>query len=264
MSKTKVAFILGVTALTSYVFWFFAEPWLDSLTEFREVRLWLLPLVFFILLAAVLALSFMLLPQKRLKLAASALVAGTYIAVFGFHYLYLMSGLLIVLFHVFAIRNIHLEIEERLKIHAGLIMKRGVTFLAIPIFIALSFAYFLTPGIQTRAERVGEEPTLKSIVSNSISTFLSADTEASRELVQEEVRQYAIERAYDTFTRILDPYRAYFPPLLAFGLFLLLWGVGFILYPLILWTGMAIYWVLLNAGFVRIEEVDVKAQRFVL
>ncbi len=167
-----------------------------------------------------------------------------------------------VLFHVFAIRNIQLEMLDRIRIHIGVIVHRGVSWIILPIFIALSFAFFLTPALAKKAETASPDtPTIRQALGKSLDTLL-ADQKSDSE--KNYLKQYAIDKAYANFAQYVGPYRAFLPPVFAFGLFLLLWGLGFIVYPLIIWVTMLLFWLMKQMDVVRVEEVDVKAERILL
>ncbi|MEK7583356.1 MAG: hypothetical protein AAB483_03065 [Patescibacteria group bacterium] len=237
----KIISIIAVVTLLSFWFWVAAEPWVHSETKFRDSSLWILPAIILVVLAASTAVAYMLLPQKRLKMLLAGLIAVTYVVVFGFGYPQILALFVILILHVLAIRDIHLESRERLKIHPGFIIRRGIAAIMIPLYIALSFAYFASPSIHENVRTQQTAPTFKQAVQN-----------------------YVIEQAYDQIMRQLAPYRAYFPPVLAFGLFLVLWGLGFVFHRVAAWLGMLIFWLLRKANFVAIQEMDVKAESMVL
>lgn len=237
MLKAKIISIIAFVTLLSFWFWVAVEPWVHGVTKFRDPSLWIFPAIMLVVLSATIAIAYMLLPKKRLKMLLALLIGGTYLAIFGRNYLQILVLFIIPLFHIFAIREIRFESQERLKIHPGFIIRRGIALIMVPLYIALSFAYFQSPSVYENIETQEESPSFKQAVQN-----------------------YAIEQAYDQAMRILEPYRAYFPPILAFGLFLVLWGLGFIFHRVSAWFGMLLFWLLRKANFVRIEEVDTKAQ----
>ena len=174
----------------------------------------------------------MILPDKRLKVLVAGLVGAMSLVAFGFHYLNLIAFGAVIVFHLFAVRAIRLESEERLKVHPRRTIQRGIAEIMIPLYIVLSFAYFATPAIQQAAQRdIFLPSTLKQAVSFA-----------------------ALERVDDAITYWAEPYRDYFPPVLAFGLFLILWGLGFLLHRLATGLGTLIFWLLRKTGFVIITE----------
>ena len=241
MIKSKIISIIAVVTLLSFWFWVAAEPWVHSATKFRDPSLWIFPAIMLVVLSAVTAVAYMLLPQKRLKMLLALLIGGTYLAIFGRHYLQILVLFIIPLFHVFAIRHIQLESKERLKIHPGFIIRRGIAMVMVPLYIALSFAYFQSPSIHENARDEQTAPTFKQVVQN-----------------------YVIEQAYDQAMHQLVPYRAYFPPVFAFVLFLVLLGLGFVFHRISAWIGILLFWLLRKLQFVKIVEVDTKAENIAM
>src|SRR3989344_1720239 len=73
--------------------------------------------------------------------------------------------------------------------------------------------------------------------------------------------------AGETFREIntfLKPYFQFAPPLLAFGLFLVLWGLSWFFIWLSVLVGMLIFWILKKTKMVIIKEKDVKAEMLVI
>ncbi|MEK7603954.1 MAG: hypothetical protein AAB461_02425, partial [Patescibacteria group bacterium] len=60
---------------------------------------------------------------------------------------------------------------------------------------------------------------------------------------------------------LLSPYFQYAPPLLAFGLFLILLGLNWIFVWLSVLAGVGIFWILKKTGFIMIKEYDIKGER---
>ena len=260
----KIISIIVTVTLVALGFWVTAEPWVNSSIKFADWHVWILPATFMVLLGAVSALAYMLLPQKRLKLLLAGFIGATFLAVFGLWFLDILAFFVILLFHLFAIRYIQFESQERLKIHVGQIVKRGIGAVMIPLYIALSFAYYSSPSIQVRAKNADLAPNLKQIVSEVANKFLVTELSSLPPEQREAASSYAIERTYNYFVSYFEPYREYFPPVLAFGLFLILVGLGFILHRLSVWLGMGIFWLLRKTKFVVIEKKQIEAESIAL
>ena len=123
---SKIISIIITVTLVALGFWLSAEPWVNSQIKFADWHVWIMPAIMFVVLGAVTSLAYMLLPQKRLKLFVAGLIGGTFLVVFGLWYLDILAFFVILLFHIFAIRNIQFESQERLKIHVGQIITRGI------------------------------------------------------------------------------------------------------------------------------------------
>lgn len=260
---TKAISIIAVVALLALIFWVSVLPWVNGEVKFADPGVWVWPLAMLILLSGAIGVCYAILPQRRLKLAASALIGLTYLIAFGFGYLNILGFFVILLLHVFAIRAIHLESQERLKIHPWAILRRGIAEIMVPLYIAISFGYFASPVIQGRTSADVLNPGVKQIAAEVMEKFLESDGNLSNSQ-RKAVGQAAIDRAYDSMKYFLAPYEKYFPPILAFGLFLVLWGLGFVIYPLATLAGMGIFSLLRVSGIVQIQSVDTKAERIVM
>lgn len=261
---SKIISIITTVTLVALGFWVSAEPWVNSQIKFADWHVWILPAIMLVVLSTVTSLAYMLLPQKRLKLLVAGLIGATFLAVFGVWYLDVLSFFVILLFHIFAIRNIQFESQERLKIHVGQIIKRGIGAVMLPLYIALSFAYFSSPSIQIRAKNPVFAPNLKQVVSEVVDKFLATELTSIPREQREQASGYAIERTYNYISSYFEPYRAYFPPVLAFGLFLILAGLGFIMHRLSTWLGMEMFWMLKKSNFVVIEKKQIEAETIAL
>ena len=63
---------------------------------------------------------------------------------------------------------------------------------------------------------------------------------------------------------MLKPYFQYAPPLLAFGLFLVLWGLSWFFIQLSVLVGMLMFWILKKTNFVKIEKKNIEAETLVV
>jgi hypothetical protein len=124
----------------------------------------------------------------------------------------------------------------------------------------LSLGFYLLPanqmigpaqvseGIQGHIEGVYDNPVVRDQL-NQLPPALRAQVKTD---LANSVESYV--------QRFLGPLGRLLPPLLAFGLFLVLWSVLFIYRELAIWCGALLFWILTTTGFVRVVEKDVKAQ----
>jgi len=96
---------------------------------------------------------------------------------------------------------------------------------------------------------------IRSIIDSAIGSQVEASGQDKENIVSE-----VTSRTFQQINNLLKPYFQYAPPLLAFGLFLVLWGLSWIFVWLSVLVGMGMFWVLKKTGMVRIEERDVKAE----
>lgn len=256
---SKQISIISVTTALAIVFWVLAKPWVESLTKFSEIDLWIPPLAVLVLLASVVSLALVILPKRRLMLLLSGLTGLTYLIIFGFHWLNLIGFGLVVAFHAIAIHHVSTEINSRIKLDINRIVRHGIGYVLLPILIALSFGYYLSPSIQEKASQTTIPPTFAQVAGKTLDAFLINEEGSSA--AKQVAKNAALERMYALYDRQIQPYRKYLPPVLAFGLFIVLWGLSVILIPLSVWTAHGIFAILRRAGFVKVEEVEVKAER---
>ena len=256
---SKQITIISTTTALAIAFWALAKPWVESLHKFSEIELWVAPLAVLVLLASATALAYALLPKRRLMLAIPALIGLTYLIVFGFHWLNFIAAGLIMALHAVAIRYTSTEIASRIKLDINRIVRHGIGYILLPLLLAVSFGYYLSPSIQLQAAKQGVSPTFREVASRTMDAFLKTEDGTNDE--KQEAKSAALEKLYDLYDRQVQPYRQYFPPVLAFGLFIALWGLSFILIPVSVWTAHGMFAILRRTGFVKVEELDIKAER---
>ena len=212
----------------------------------------------FVVLVSVISLSLTIFQQKRLVLITSGVVGLVYLLVFGWTYVnWVGAGTVILLFLLAQHYGIE-EIDQRTKINPRTIVRRAAPAVIMAFFVLTSFAAYQSPvakGIaDARQLPSASEQFMRTIVESVVGGQIPAGPE--REGIISRVTKETIQQ----FNDILKPYFQYAPPLLAFGLFLILWGLSWIFVWLSVLVGMLIFWILKKTGMVRIEEKDVKAE----
>ena len=81
-----------------------------------------------------------------------------------------------------------------------------------------------------------------------------------KEVILNQVTQEIVKQA----NSFMEPYFEYAPPALAFGLFLVLWGVGWIFVWLAVFLSLLVFQILQKIKFFKIEEYDIKAQKITI
>jgi len=220
------------------------------------------PLINLIFQSALIVIGLILFKEKRWGLSLAGIVAFAYLLRFGFSYLNLTGVGIFVLLVLNARLNAVQELQERTRINPRLILRRGLTPIIIGYFVLISFAAFQSPVLESikSTERLPSvtETFIKNVVDSTIGSRV--DDPSQREQV---VGQVATE-TIGSINTFLKPYFRYAPPTLAFGLFLVLWGLSFIFIWLSVFAGMLVFWILRKTGFVRVEEKDVKAEVLVI
>jgi hypothetical protein len=268
--------ILIVILITSFWFWVVSKNWITGDVLFSKVSVWLTPLILVVVLTAFTALAFLLLANEKFwyRWSVSWITGLTYLFVFGFSLLNLAAIAGLALIQLISIRVAKIEINERIKLHVGLALRRAMPAIIIPLLLAVSFAYYETGVLERRVDERDVPVSFREAITKTVNTFLEDEAEQESEEngffkgITEQARESTIDRAFDFFVQrfydFTDKYRAYIPPILAFGLFLILWSVSFIFVYLSLGFAMIIYYILRATRFVTLREVDARAQRLIL
>ncbi|OGN00256.1 MAG: hypothetical protein A3F98_02340 [Candidatus Yanofskybacteria bacterium RIFCSPLOWO2_12_FULL_41_8] len=254
-----------LVAVTSFWMWVSAHAWFQgSLFDIKAGAYLSVLSGLFVVLLALLAMGLVLF-QNRLWSVYLGLVSGiTYSLVFGISNLNLVGMFILVMLFYHAQDIVSGEIRERLKMNSRLLIRKGLVNFTVAFFVLMSFAAFQSPAIES-FKNLTELPSatnvfIRNIVEQTLSVQLSEINPQDKELVLNQVSQEVIKEA----NVWLRPYLQYAPPALAFGLFLVLWSIGWIFIWLAVFFGMFIFWILKRAKFFRIEEKDVKAERIVI
>jgi len=260
----KKATLIIAVGVFAYLFWFWVKPWVESPARFLQVGIWLKPLIMFTVLTSAIGLSFLLVKDYALKILTSVLVGLPFFFVFGFNWFYLAAFILMVLFFMYGIRNIQAEAGERTKINIRIIMQRGLPRIVTAMLIMISFAFFFSPNIQASAKNKQLPPSFKQVIERTVDSFLGGQVENLSPQEKQQVESQTVSQVLEQFTAFLGPYIQYLPPILAFGLFLILQGLSFIFVWLAVLISALLFVALKKAGFLKINTVSVEAEKIEL
>ena len=256
----KKAILIIAVGIFACLFWFWLKPWIDSPARFLQVGIWLKPLLMFAVLTSAIGLSFLLLKDYVLKILISVLAGLPFFFVFGFNQFYLGAFVLMILLFMYAIRNIQAETDGRTKINIRIIMQRGLPRIVTAMLVMISFAFFFSPNIQASAKSKQLPPTVKEVIERTVSSFLGGEIKSLPPRERQQIENQVITQVITQFTDFLEPYFRYFPPILAFGLFLILQGLSFIFVWLAVGISVLLFWVMKRAGFMRLKIVQKEAE----
>lgn len=266
MSKRN-KFILWcvLVAITSFWMWAGVHAWFQtSLFEIQNETNLITVSVLFIVLLALLTMGLILF-QDRLWSVYLGLISGiTYSIIFGVSNISLAGIFILVMLFYHAQDIVDGEIKERIKMNSKVLVKKGLANFIVAFFILMSFAAYQSPAIESFKD-IKELPSssnafIKSIVAQTLSGQLDEASPSQKETVLNQVTHEINREA----NRVLQPYFQYAPPALAFGLFLVLWGVGWVFVWLAVFLGMLLFQILKKYKFFRIEERDVKAEGIII
>ena len=202
--------------------------------------------------------------HRILSFTISFIVGILFLVGFGYTWLNLLAVIIFWLCNVWAQERAVSEVTQRVKIN----MMRTLTLTLMPIvlgfFVIASFAAYQS----NFADKIKDS---KQLPSQAEVFFRSAiDTMFGSNLGPDNSRQRQVAVntvAAGTFQSInlfLRPYFQWAPPLVAFGLFLVLWGLSWIFVYAAMVVALIVFWILKKTKMVRIEERDVKAEVLVI
>lgn len=266
MSKTN-KFILWcvLVAVTSFWMWASVQVWLrGSLFEIQSVTSMAILAALFTVLLSLLSIGFVVFQNRLYSLELGLIIGIIYLILFGISNLTLV-GVFIAIFLFYHAQDIVIgEMRERLKMNSRLLIKKGLANFIVAFFVLASFAAFQSPAIEEfkNIQKLpsSSETFIKTVVEQTLGGQLAEADPDQKELALNQVTKEVVGQA----NSFLEPYFQYAPPALAFGLFLVLWGVGWIFIWLAVFLGILIFWILKKTNFFRIEERDVKAEAIVI
>lgn len=260
--KTSLMVLVGVMA---GLFWVLARPWVENPLRFSAgYSVWLKPLIALILLVATEGLILLIIKERKQGFLAILISGLPYLIIFGFGWFYLLAFALMLGLQWLAFSNIKSESEERTKINIRQIMRRGLPNIITAILIMISFAYFLSPATQAAAK----SQKLPDWLNTAIERVLPIVVGDQLKQLPSDQRQSFISQAAGEidrqFTNVLRPYLQYMPPILAFGLFLVLQSLSFIFVWLAAGLSVLIFWALKKSGLVRIRMVQKEVEELII
>lgn len=257
----KRAILLISVWVLSILFWVWAKPWIENPLRLSwDERIWLKPLIVLIIFVAVQGLAVLLVGSRPWRWGIILISTLPYFAVFEFGKFYWTVLPVTILLQMYVGHAIHTEVAERTKINIRQIMDRGLPSLVTSILVMVSLAFFLSPATQAAARQQELPFATKTIVEKSVSIFAG---EQLQNLPPEQRNSFLNQTTGEVlkqFNSILKPYFKYFPPILAFGLFLILQGLSFIFVWLATLMATGLFAVFKKSGFVRIKIVQKEAE----
>jgi hypothetical protein len=259
MNNKNLGIIIVVTAL-SVLFWFLADRWILSPARFSDLSVLIPLLVSFIVLVSSAVIAFLVLNRYVFKITLVFLLIIPFFIFFKFSFYYLLSATLMIWFQMYAIKLIREEAAERHKINIRMILRRGAPPILTAFFIMISFAYFLSPAIQSIAYEKTLPPTFNQAVRQVFTTMFKGELEQLPPEERKETESKFVSQAIKQANDIAKPFFQYMPPFIAFGLFLALQGLSLIFVWLALGIGIMTFSLLKKFNFFRITEVQVKSE----
>lgn len=258
MSKKLIIF--AIIFLLAIVFWTAVKPWVEGEVKFADWQIWWWPLMTLLVLAATSALAFLLIREVLWRVVVSLLIGLAFLLVFDFNVLYPGTFTVLILLQLMAARNIHQEVDQRTKINPERIFRHGLPWVIMPLLIMISFAYYLDPKVQASAQSNQLPPTVREVIAKTVDTFLGGELQKVPAAQRQQTKNQIIIETERQFTNLAKPYFRYLPPILAFGIFLILQGLSFVFTWLAVLIGMGMFWVLRRFKVVKITNKQVEAE----
>lgn len=218
----------------------------------------------FVLLAGLMALGYGLFRKKIWPVSVSGAVGLLFLGYFGFTPLNLLGIGLFILLNLYAQTNVVRELSQRIKINIRQSLRAGLFPVVMAFFLIISFAAYQSPVAKTVEKNQTLPPAGENIIKIVVETIVIGEQIPGGSQEKENTVNKITGEVFRQINEWLKPYFKYAPPLVAFGLFLILWGLSWFFVWLSVLLGMLIFWILKKSGVVRIEERDVKAEVLVV
>lgn len=258
MSKKFIIFT--IIFLLSIVFWAAVKAWVEGPVKFADWQAWSWPLTCLIVLAAVTVVALLLIREVLWRVVISVLIGLAFLLVFNFNALYPGTFSALILLHLLAARNVHRESDQRTVINMGRILRHGLPWVITPLLIMISFAYYLDPSVQAGARAGQLPPTVRQTIAKTVDAFLGSELAELPPAQRQQTKNQIMTETERQLTNLAKPYFQYLPPVLAFGLFLILQGLSFVFVWPAVWLGMGLFQMLRRFNFVKIAAKQVEVQ----
>ncbi len=125
----------------SGLFWFWIKPLIGNFLQLSSNYYALIkPLAALMVLAGVEGTALLIVNQRYWRWGITVAASVPYFVVFGLNGLYWTVAPIAILLQVYAGHEIHSEVDERIKINIGRIMKRGLPHIVTAVLIMISFS----------------------------------------------------------------------------------------------------------------------------
>ncbi|MBI2062451.1 MAG: hypothetical protein HYT64_02065 [Candidatus Yanofskybacteria bacterium] len=219
---------------------------------------------YFVLLLTLVTMGIALFQRRVWALTLSGTVGLTYLFQFGFTRLNLLGTGIFLLLGLYSSINSGAEIGQRTKINMRRIIQHGSLPVILGLFILISFAAYQSSFAEElgKSERLpsASQNFIRSVVEQTVGRQIKTDNETEKQNIISQIT----DETFGEINTFLKPYFQFAPPLLAFGLFLVLWGISWLFVWLSALLGMLIFWILKRFNFIVIEERDTKAEILVV
>jgi hypothetical protein len=259
MHVKRISLIVAVIVV-SMLTWWASHAWLSGPSPFSDYRAMVWPGVSVIVLAAVVGLAWMLLEHPLDRLAAILASWASFILFFKPDIWYLSVLPVFVALWYAGSRHIRADVRDHLKIRIWSGLSRGVRLVLLGAYLMISLGFYLLPvSKQTDVSTISRD-IQGSVRSTYSSQLVESQLSQLPPSVQAQVKAELGSQIDRQVRRFLGPLAPFLPPLLAFGLFLVLWGLSFVFRDLGLALAVGLFAALKATGFVLVEQKQVPAE----
>ena len=194
----------------------------------------------------------------------AGIVALFFLLGFGATWLNVLAAIIFWLCSVWAQERAMLELRDRIRIDIGRILVATLFPIVLGFFVMASFAAYQS-NFADQIKKANQLPSqtevyIQGVVDKTFGSKLGPTNSAQRKTAVSEVSA----GVYQQINQFLKPYFQWTPPLLAFALFILLWGVSWIFVYAGVLGGMIAFWVLKKTRVIRVEKKQIEAEVLVI
>ncbi len=223
-----------------------------------------LAVFYLILLLTFTAMGVAFFQRKVWALSLTGIIGLIYLFQFGFSLLNLFGVGILMLLGLYSCANSGTEISQRTKINIRRVVQSGAWPIVLGLFILVSFAVYQSPMVQNLKNANSLPSQSETFIKSIVQNIVSRETKKLNAKESQNIITQVSQKAIGDLNLFFRPYLKYTPPILAFGLFLILWGLSWIFIWLSVLLGMLIFWILKKTKVVSIEERDIKAEVLIL
>ena len=264
MDKLRIKLIIwhGVVLILALMFWGYGSHVSSDVLSGNSFDG--LAVLYLVLLLTVVVMGIALFQKKVWALTLSGVVGMISLFQFGFSQLNLSGVGIFLLLGLYSLANSRTEIIQRTKINIRRIIQSGAWPVIMGLFILISFAVYQSSFAKEleKSERLpsSSHNFIRSVVEQTVGRQVKTNNETEKQNIITQITN----ETFGEINTFLKPYFQYAPPILAFGLFLILWGLSWIFVWLSVLLGMLMFWILKKTRVVQIEEREVKAEVLII
>jgi hypothetical protein len=263
MNKTaKIVIWLTLVALSAWGMW--GAGTYIGFNSITGVNITLPVLALFLLLVSLIVIGYALFGGAIWPLSVSVIVGLAFLFWYGFTLLNLIGAGIMLLLNLESYRHVRSDMANRLRINTHNFMKAGLLPVVMGIFIATSFAAYQSPlalELQNRSQLPSQT---KSFFLQITEKFIGPQLDSNSQGERQNMINQIVNQTFQETNNLLKSYFKYAPPLIAFGLFLILWGLSWLFVWMAVMVGVIIFWTMKKTRVVRIEKGQIEVEVLVV